>query len=239
MKIQNFVFLLLIPCFAFIQQLQSPNEGKFSQPPKTLFSIDKSITKFSWTTLVANHYDYFSSKAKNREGDTTQLAVRECVASMFGAVNGWVYPLGYNGARDYPSLFKKDTYISIVKKFYSSPKAQIALYNWIKPTYMDAFKQLPKWKKRIYKDMLAHLKKYINEFNYNAELKRFEDSKTIFKPNSTSPTPSFTYMGPKGLRGSYGKMEAFVFRRIYNKDLTLEQIKQWVNTFEKDFNLIK
>lgn len=230
-------YLLLIPYFAFMQ-IKSPNEELFNNPPKTLFPIDKSVTKLSWSSIVANHYFYFSATgSKNLVGDTSQISVNECVKPIFGAVYNWVYPLGYNGAREYPSLYNKDTYISIVKKFYQSPSSQKTLYNWIKPFYVEAYKLLPAWKKKIYKDMLKHLKKYIKEFNYTAELKRYEDSKILYKPNSNAPTPSFTYMGPKGIRGKFGVIEAFVFRRIHNKDLTLEQMSQWANTIEKDFNL--
>lgn len=76
--------------------------------------------------------------------------------------------------------------------------------------------------------MVQYAKKYLSNFNYNEELK-------VFK----SEPSRFVAFGPKGKRGNYRRMEAFIFRRIHNKEMTLVQMKMWVDIIQKDLNALK
>ena len=58
--------------------------------------------------------------------------------------------------------------------------------------------------------MLKSAKLYVASFNYNEELKILKEKPSLF-----------IYTGPKGKRGDFGRMEAFIFRRIHNGDMTL------------------
>lgn len=220
---QNLIWTIIfaVIAFAFTQQTTL----QFGTVPKELPKIDTSLTELSWQRIVKSHYAIFADKDTFRN-ETGSIATRDLTVAMFGSVWGWYYS-DYNGG-EYHSLkgsFRQPVfYNNIVKKFYKSSTQQIALYKWVKPFYIDAFKNLPEWKKNIYKQMLKHLKKYLMEFDYNAELILFNKKDSQWE-----------LIGPKGRRNyDFRRLEWYVFRRVHNGDLTVQQMLKWVNILQKD-----
>ena len=214
------IFLVVI-AFAFTQQTTL----QFGNVPKELPKIDTSLTELSWQRIVKSHYDIFANKDTFRKR-TGSEATRDLTVAMFGSVWGWFYS-DYNGGKYHPlknSLRQPVFYNSIVKKFYKSSTQQQALYKWVKPFYIEAFKNLPEWKKNIYRQMLEHIKKYLMEFDYNAELTLFNKKASLWEE-----------IGPKGRRNyDFRRLEWYVFRRVHNGDLTVQQMLKWVGILQKD-----
>ncbi len=208
----NRFIALLIIVFSFGYILKE--KLQLGPIPKELPSIDTSITKLTWPIIVEEHHKYFANDYAY-SGDSS-IAARELNRNMFGSVYGWT------------NIFHKEIYNSIVIKFYNSPKAWWALYKWSKPMYIETFKKLPDWKKSVYRRMLTHAKKYTAEFNYNAELK-------VYRKNPEK----FLFDGINGKRGDFKNMETFIFRRIYNRQMTLQQVRQWIDILQKDLKGIK
>lgn len=73
--------------------------------------------------------------------------------------------------------------------------------------------------------MLKHAKKYVFIFDYEAELAVFRKKEKYFN-----------YSGPNGYRGEFGRMEAFIFRRVNNNEMTLQQISGWIDILQKDLD---
>lgn len=214
MKHFTLIGLLLLLTAAALEEIV-----KLGPVPKELHKIDSVSVKLNWNGIVEEHYSYFFSKNDiNPKRPDTALATRELTQAAFGGVSGWER-----------SGFWK-SYNNVVKPFYRSPAIRMALYKWIKPYYEEAFKELPDWKKKVYKDMVNHAEQYVKHFNYQQELKCYNDS---------NRKGDFVYMGPKGKRGNFGRMEAFIFRRIHNKEMTLLQISQWVAIIKKDIETWK
>ncbi len=209
-----FVFFLGFIILGFIKQTSI----KFGTPPKELPALDTSVTSLTWNTIIEAHFDYLR--------DTT-LHEPYIVQATFGGVSGWAGP-SYEDQQNKKYgkgyLFEPKIYNFLVKKFYKSPVQQSALYKWTKPYYLEAFKKLPYYKKQMYRDMVKHAKKYIAEFNYKSELEIYKKYPNFFHCKS-----------PKGgHRGRFGRMEAFIFRRVHNHDMTLQQMLNWINIIQKD-----
>lgn len=111
----------------------------------------------------------------------------------------------------------------VSKAIYKSSKVRRALYNWVKPVYLAQFKALSEERKKIYLDMLDHAESYLKTFDYQAELKVFKEFPLYF-----------CYKGPKGHRGDFGRMEAFIFRRVHRKELSIAVMQAWVRIIKKD-----
>ena len=219
MKIKLILLLLALTSFAFVIKQSLP----LGSPPKELPAIDTSLTKLTWNSIVEAHYKVFSNDYKYSADSS--IATRELTVAIFGAISEWAE---YN-KQNLPNGFRNPlVYKMIVKKFYNSPNVRLAIYKWVKPFYIEAFKKLPSWKKNIIRRMLKHAKLYISQFDLIAETKVLKESKR-----------DFWYHGPKGKRGDFRRMEAFIFRRVYNKDMTLEQMLAWVDIIQKDINSVK
>ena len=228
-----FIWIILIglTALAFIQQ-----PFLLSKPvPKKLPKIDSSLTELTWPRIVNSHYLYFAVEDNYYSlGEDTSESAREITVSTFGSVWGWTYkenPNEPNTTHSLPikgSIYQPAVYNSIIRTFYKSNSSQIALYKWVKPLYINAYKKFPEWRKNVFRRMLVHAKKYISEFNYEAELGWYK--KDPFR---------FSIIGLNGGdRGEFRRLELFVFRRVHNGDLTLKQMLSWVNILQKDINSI-
>jgi hypothetical protein len=188
-------------------------------PPKELPEYDTAAVKLSWNEIVKEHYGYFANHyiyAKGGSKRDTIMTIRNATMAIFGGIYGWQ-----------KSGFWK-SYDKIVKPFYKSRTVQRALYDWIKSEYWEAYLNLPDWKKKIYKDMLIHAKEYVSSFDYDIELKILEESERFF-----------IYNGPNGRRGDYRRMEAFIFRRVHKKEMTIQEISYWISVLEKDLTALE
>jgi hypothetical protein len=212
-------FLLVFFSFSFVLQ-QTLTLGK---KPKALPQIDTTLTNLTWQSIVEDHYKNFTGWIAD---STYDYRTSQITKHIFSAVYGWYDYDDKN--KKFVGFWDRKVYNAIVKPFYHSQKQQMALYKWIRPSYINSFKSFPQWRKTIFINMLADAKKYIAEFDYEGELKILNET-----PNR------FAEYGPKGLRGDYHNMEIWIFRRVNNGDMTLEQMSQWVEIFEQDLDDIK
>jgi hypothetical protein len=209
------LIILILISFAFV----SKQTFQLGKEPKKLPKIDIALTPLTWTRIVNEHLKYFIDDY-SYESDSEGYKAYVITSRMFGSIYGWRL-VDSNYVQH--GLFQSSVYQTLVKPFYKSTSAQKALYQWVKPIYIDEYKKFPPWKKSIFKNMLIHAKKYISEFDYAAELKIYREF-----PNSLA------YFGPKGYRGDYAKVEAFIFRRINNGDMTIKQMLEWIDILQKD-----
>jgi hypothetical protein len=213
------VIFLMINLCGFMQQTQL----FVGAAPKGLAAIDSAATGLTWRILVNEHFGYLNNPGFYNDGDDTlNYSAKILTGAMFGAVYGWFPPTGKR-MRD-PETKKR-----ITVPFYKSEAQQKLLYNWIKPYYIEAYKKQPAWKKKIYSDMLTRVETYLAEFNYNNELKTLHAY-----PGSTIEQAPI-----KSAYGNFAKAEQFIFRRIYYKQMTLQQIRKWAKTIRKDFDAIQ
>jgi hypothetical protein len=213
------VILMVINLCGFIQQTQL----FIGAAPKGLPVIDSAATGLTWRILVNEHFGYLRDPGFYHDGDDTlNYSARVLTGAMFGAVYGWFPPTG-KGLRDI------ETKKRITGQFYKSETKQKILYNWIKPYYIEAYKKQPAWKKKLYNDMLTRIETYLAEFNYAKELKTLRAY-----PGSTIEKAPI-----KPAYGNFARAEQFIFRRIYYKQMSLEQLRQWAKIIRKDFDAIQ
>ncbi|MES2515858.1 MAG: hypothetical protein V4580_17015 [Bacteroidota bacterium] len=213
------VILLVTNLCGFIQQAQM----FIGQAPKGLPLIDSAATGLTWRILVNEHFGYLNNPGLySDENDSLNYSARVLTGAMFGAVYGW-YPATGKRMRD-PATKKR-----LTNQFYQSEAQQKILYNWIKPYYIEAYKKQPAWKKKIYADMLTRIETYLAGFNYAKELKTLH----------AYPGSTIEKAPVKSAYGNFAKAEQFIFRRIYYKDMTLEQLRKWAKIIRKDFDAIQ
>lgn len=223
---RQYLILIIVITFISVAFIQQPTM-QLKKVPKALPKMDTSFTELNWQIIVKSHYDIFV--------DTDYFVDRaEITVAFWGSVWGWFY--SHNNYQDnyHPlkgSFLQPSFYNRIVKPFYKSFKQQKALYKWVKPLYLDGFKKLPEKKKNVYIQMLNHAKKYLTEFNYNAELELF---------NKRDKGSNWERIGPQGMREyDFRRLEWFIFRRVKNGDLTIKEMLYWVDILQKDIEQIK
>lgn len=114
----------------------------------------------------------------------------------------------------------------VINKIYAS-KTQELIFNWAMPKVKEAFFALPEKNQEIYVRILDYTKKYLENFDYNKELTYLNN---LRKENKEG---NFTGKDPDGKYNDYRKIDAFVFRRVNNRDLTAKEMLDWTNKIEE------
>lgn len=222
----NLILSFLI-CFLIVLSFKFQNNIILSKPPQKLNKIDTSLTNLNWNLIVEYHHNNFKKEGWNKSnGSDSASKIRSFVVDVFQGDFLWY--VDHNKYKKKLTFRDKKFYNLIVKPFFKSQEQQRLLYNWIKPLYIESYKNLPQFKKDALDLMLKHSKSYLNSFDYNSELAVYKKS-----------PETFYHVGPKGKRGTFRLIEAFIFRRINNKEMTKLQILNWVNTIQKEISSIK
>ena len=224
-QISVLIILLTIATLAFAQETAL----QLGNAPKELPTIDPSLSELTWQRIVKSHYTIFASQDSFLD-DTSSFATKQLVVAMLGCFWDCHYKDDLADFSKFGELLENPTsYNKIIKSFYKSPSQQQALYKWVKPFYLDAFKKLPKWKKEICKQMLAYAKNCLLEFDYDAELLLLSKDRIRWED-----------VGPKEQRiFDFRRIDWFIFRRVHNGDLTVQQMLDWVNVLQQDIDLIE
>ncbi|MCT4622137.1 MAG: hypothetical protein N4A46_00845 [Schleiferiaceae bacterium] len=183
----------------------------FGKAPSLLANLDS--LPLSWKEMAESHISILASHHFFVNGGTPQ----DTFYNQRHATMNTFYVYGQN------RKFFWKYYENIAVPFYQSRTVQSKFYEWAKPEYLRAYNQLPPWKKKIFIQMLNHAKSYLSNFDYEAELEKFNESPT-----------RFCYWGPNGRRGNYGRLEAFIFRRVHNEHMSTKDMQYWANRITKD-----
>jgi hypothetical protein len=206
-KTPRFIYLfcagILLSGAAFVLQ----GELKLGKVPAALPRIDTSFNGLTWQQIINEHFRSFSYRGK----------IGEC-----RRLTEPTFAISYESLESDYTEKKERFYSSVVKKLYQTPAAQKALYYWVKDHYLKAWKTLPEMQKNCYEEMLRYAKSYLDSFDYKGELECYN------REMKREPGFWFAFTGPKGKRGPYGHMEAFIGRRLFRKEMTLAQMKGWV-----------
>lgn len=109
-------------------------------------------------------------------------------------------------------------------------------YQWLSPYYKETFLKLTPESQQIYLEALTHAQEYLLTFDYKKELAYLEKIKAENlkeDPECADPTYGFAYSGPDG-KTKFRKVEAFIFRRVHNHDMTVERLKKWADILMSD-----
>lgn len=119
---------------------------------------------------------------------------------------------------------------NVVYKIFESPKLQRALFEFAKPRYETAFKSLDDRTQNDYIEMFEHAKKYLTNFNPNNEKIRMEfDVQYKGHKNDKGYSEDESEFFEYTVTNPYVKLDAFLRRRYFKGDMTIEQMSDWVN----------
>jgi hypothetical protein len=111
----------------------------------------------------------------------------------------------------------RDKFIKEVADVIFSNSALLEIiYEWVRPYYSDAFDALGYTFQIQYIDLLRNAKLYMDGFDYKKELADLNKNEKEFANQK-------------------GKLNAFLFRRIHNKQMTIEECRYWIDKIINDF----
>lgn len=222
------VNLLLIGVLLLLLSFRT-DKGKaaLGAEPKGLPEIDTAITHLTWTKIVTSHHSALEYKPY-RPYDTAMEVRRELYVAAFGSVNAWweePWPVTDSSKHNFRN---KAVYEQFAGQFYKSKKLRNLIYEWIKPYYVDTYKKMPEWKKKMYRELLFETKNYVHHFNYDAALNNYNRRGLPIDPTYKTTSSGASY-----------RMESWVFRRVHNKQLTRKEIEYWADRMIKDLREVE
>ncbi|MCH2042968.1 MAG: hypothetical protein MK212_02420 [Saprospiraceae bacterium] len=102
---------------------------------------------------------------------------------------------------------------SILLELLNDKKTLKSLYKAVRPQLKTIFKSLSTGEQKIYLDMIEEAKLYIRNFDLTKEKEAAKEYNFVW---------------------DRGRINAFIYRRIANKDMSAEDILYWLNRIERD-----
>ena len=130
-----------------------------------------------------------------------------------------------------------------------SGKLRQILYDWCKEECLSEFSKLSPYHQDVYIEIAEHAQDYLNNFSYARELRYLEE---IRLKNSLDTTMTeailsnpeyyrdmgFTWYGPDG-SSEFRKIECFIFRRVHNNQITVDEMIKLVSQIISDLKPIR
>lgn len=110
----------------------------------------------------------------------------------------------------------KEIITKVAYTIFSSPMLRELVYIWVRPYYIDVFDKMHYKTQIQYINLLRSADTYLKDFNYKAELQDLKEDE-------------------KGFAEKKGKLNAFLFRRIHKKQMSLEDCRVWVSRLLEEF----
>jgi hypothetical protein len=194
-----------------------------------LYAQNKNVVILGGIGHAVEPKDFNISKAPEKLPDvssynTTWENILECGLNSFsleyqnyqGEVISAYSILGLGNYIPFLESLRDKFIYEVAGVIFRNPFLREITYDWVRPYYSDAFDALSYTFQIQYIEILRNSKAYLDGFDYNnelADLKKNED----------------------GFARQKGKINAFIFRRIHNKQMTLDECSYWINKILKDF----
>ncbi len=133
-----------------------------------------------------------------------------------GKVNAAYSIFSLGNYSPFEEFWPREIITKVAYKIFSSPVLRELVYIWVRPYYIDAFDEMHYKNQIQYINLLKSADTYLKEFNYKDELRDLKADE-------------------KGFAQKKGKLNAFLFRRIYNKQISLGDCREWISRLLNEF----
>jgi tetratricopeptide (TPR) repeat protein len=138
-------------------------------------------------------------------------------------------------SRCYLRSFRNNVLYSI----YSSSILRETSYKWLLPGWKEMVSKMDETRKKLLSKIVNHMIEYSEKFDYSKELAFYkyslENGKYLFI--SEYPVIKGIEVEDESLLNPYRKGEAWIFRRIHSKQMTISDIKYWMGRIKSDLSL--
>jgi hypothetical protein len=124
----------------------------------------------------------------------------------------------------------------------NTDKYQQIAYPWMSDGYKKLFWSMDKDQRQVWLEIAEYANQYLKNYNYQEELAYYKKLKTTYTAEDPrdcgfvsldhvtngkcNQLSRFSNYKPDGTYHPYRKLDSFIFRRIYNKEISLAQMKK-------------
>lgn len=188
----------------------------------------------SWKAVLKEALSRFYQEPRSYQGELL-------VAVAYGLLQS-----GNNRYFDTAEHAHHDFRTRVLHRIYGSHRLIQRVYLWAMPFVDETWQQLRDSDRIVYRNILRHGQKYLATFDYEVEVKylhRLEAGKCTepsaddgwdkqynsAKFHGSQCTYWFVRVGPDNKENPYRKFEAFLFRRVHQDGMNVEELKYWLN----------